>query len=131
MAPIATVDVEAGTFEAVGQVVSAARVDLLRLAPGDYVYVLGTVVGPGLLYADDIVHSTETYVAGSSEVLVAGIATGIDMTIAQATIGSLVIDYTAALWAGSHPQSEVVVFSGVQPQVDLNVVTGWSFINTN
>ena len=126
-APVASVDLNGGTFVSMGQTVSASREMLGGLAPGDFVSVYGSVSGPGYLYADAVFLNADRYIPGSSEVLVSGIATDIDRSMGLATLGSLKVDYTSTLSSGLHPESGYITFFGTQPQLGTETLTGRAF----
>ncbi len=82
---------------------------------GDYVAVVGTVAGPGYLYADQVGRFDTEYVAGASEVFVAGIPSSINTGEGKAMVGDLSVDYTQALSRGTHPGASISFFRGVRP----------------
>jgi len=128
-APVSSVDLDTGTFSALGQTVSASGDVLSELAAGDYVSVYGSVSGPGYLYADAVMISAERYIPGSSSILVTGFATEIDRALGRARLGGLDVDYTAALSSGMHPETGFVTFQGTQPLQDVASLVGTSFRN--
>ncbi|MDJ0911531.1 MAG: hypothetical protein QNI99_20265 [Woeseiaceae bacterium] len=113
--PVESIDNEAGLFSSMGQTVMASRADLSRLEVGDYVSVYGSVVSPGLIYADNADRSGDEYVPGSMPVFIAGIPSSVDRDRARMTIGNLEIDYAAALAHGEVHGSGIWAFSGIQP----------------
>ena len=84
---------------------------------GDLVSVEGSIVGPGLLYADSVTVSSEQYVAGATEVFVTGILSSIDASTGIATLGALRVDYTSSLTSGRSPSGVVWSFRGTQPGI--------------
>jgi hypothetical protein len=102
-------------FDAMGQSVMVSAEMLSNLSTGDLVSVEGSVVGPGLLYADSVTVSSDRYVAGATEVFVTGILSSIDVTTGTAMIGGLSVDYTSSLASGRMPAGVVWSFRGTQP----------------
>jgi hypothetical protein len=82
---------------------------------GDFVSVNGSVVSSGWLYADSVSVASSMYVPGATAVFVMGIPSKIDRVLAQAQIGELTIDYTAAMSGGAIPSGFSLSFSGIQP----------------
>ena len=113
--PVEFIDSTAGTFTSLGQVVYASQQTLAKMQNGDFVAVLGTVIGPGHLYADQVARYSKSYIPGASKVLVTGLPTSIDKFTGVATIGGIKVDYTSALVTGVHPGSGEIAFSGIQP----------------
>ena len=113
--PITSVDRLNQTFTSLGQVVFASRDMIASVSPGDYVAVVGTVAGPGTVYADEVGVYAQRYIPGASAVYIAGMLSDIDPSVGLAEIGSLQIDYTAGLSRGVQPSGHVAGFLGVQP----------------
>ncbi len=114
--PIDEVDVRAGTFVAMGQtVLFSARTEQLQV--GAMVSVQGTLLGPGHIYADRVVVSSEQYVPGSTEVFVTGIPSAVDTALGRASIGGLEVDYTSSMSRGYPAAGSVWTFRGTQPNV--------------
>jgi hypothetical protein len=113
--PIDSIDSLNGYFESMGQSVLASSDMLSLLSVGDLVSVQGSIVGPGLLYADSVEVSSELYVAGATEVYVTGILSSIDASTGTATLGTLRVDYTSSLASGRTPAGVVWSFRGTQP----------------
>jgi uncharacterized protein (DUF2345 family) len=114
--PISTIDRPAGTFESLGQTVWVDQAMLGHLSVGDYVAVVGSVIGPGNIYADLIGEYGSSYVAGASEVLVVGIPSSVDSSIAELMLGKLPIDYSPTLANGAALGAPIIEFKGIQPE---------------
>ncbi len=95
--PVQSIDLNAGTFVAIGQTVVLAGADLASLRVGDFVTVSGTVAGAGLINASAVLVSPDIYVPGATEVFVTGIPSSIDSLRGTAQIGELNVDYTLTL----------------------------------
>jgi hypothetical protein len=121
--PVSTIDRPAGTFESLGQTVWVGQAMLGNLSVGDYVAVVGSVVGPGNIYADRIGEYGNGYVAGASEVLVAGIPSNVNSSIAELTLGNLAIDYSPALANGSPLGAPIIEFRGIQPEIGGKLIS--------
>ena len=115
--PVDSIDSLNGLFDAMGQSVMASTDLLNQLSIGDLVSVEGSIVGPGLLYADSVTVSSEQYVAGATEVFVTGILSSIDASTGTATLGALRVDYTSSLSSGRAPSGVVWSFRGTQPGI--------------
>ena len=113
--PVDSIDLEQGTFTSLGQTVISSRSTLGRLQVGKYVFVEGTVVSSGWLYADRLHVSDRDYVPGSDKVLVTGLPSIIDGTTGTAEMGSLIIDYTASMSDGSLNTGTIWQFVGIRP----------------
>jgi hypothetical protein len=115
--PVDAIDTINGVFESMGQVVMASQNMLAGMSVGDYVSVAGSVVSPGWLYADEVSVSGDSYVPGTSEVLVTGMLSSVDLARGTAQMGSLTIDYTSSLSSSDAPSGPMWSFSGIQPLV--------------
>jgi len=113
--PVDKIDRVNGVFESMGQHVMASQDMLSGIRVGDYVSVEGSVVAPGLLYADDVSVSDALYVPGDSEVFVKGLLTSVDSDAGTAQLGDLTIDYTSSLGNGRAPEGAMWSFSGIRP----------------
>ena len=113
--PVDSIDQINGVFMAVGQTVMASQTMLSGMKVGDFVSVNGSVVSSGWLYADSVSVASSMYVPGATAVFVMGIPSKIDRVLAQAQIGELTIDYTAAMSGGAIPSGFSLSFSGIQP----------------
>ena len=113
--PIERINVERSVVESLGQIILVSTEMLSTLSIGDLVSVEGSVVGPGLLYADSVTVSSERYVAGATEVFVTGILSSIDASTGTATLGTLSVDYTSSLASGRTPAGVMWSFRGTQP----------------
>ncbi len=113
--PIERIMVERSVVESLGQSILVSTEMLNQLSVGDLVSVEGSIVGPGLLYADSVTVSSEQYVAGATEVFVTGILSSIDASTGTATLGTLRVDYTSSLASGRTSAGVVWSFRGTQP----------------
>jgi hypothetical protein len=76
-------------------IVSDAEFASLRV--GDFVTVSGSIIGAGAIAATGVSISSESYVAGATEILVTGIPSAIDSRRGTAKIGELEVDYTPSM----------------------------------
>ncbi len=113
--PVSAIDRRNGTFSALGQVVLASSQDLERIQLGRLVSVVGTIAGPGVIYADKVSVSDFPYVAGATEVLVIGMPSKVDTLSGRATLGGLVVDFTAGMHGGNNVAGRTWGFKGTQP----------------
>ncbi|MDH3431681.1 MAG: hypothetical protein OEQ14_16910, partial [Gammaproteobacteria bacterium] len=95
--PVQSIDRATATFIAVGQMVISSGVGVSDLQVGDFVTVAGSISGAGVITATDVSVSSESYVAGATEVFVTGIPTAIDTRRGTAKIGELTVDYTPSM----------------------------------
>ncbi len=95
--PIQSIDLQGGSFVAVGQTVSFARESLGGLQVGGFVTVYGSISGAGRITATSVDISAEMYVPGATEVLVTGIPSSVNFARGTALIGELEVDYTPSL----------------------------------
>jgi hypothetical protein len=111
-----SIDLEAGTFVSVGQTVSFAARGLESLRVGDYVTVVGSIAGAGLISADYVERSPQVYVPGATRIFVTGIPSSVDQFSGFAQIGDLKVDYTPSLGRSSFDGigAAITVF-GTQP----------------
>jgi hypothetical protein len=122
--PVDEVNLDAGTFIAMGQTVMASRAQLAQARVGSFVVVEGSLLGPGHIYADRVTVSAEQYVPGSTEVYVTGIASVVDTTLGRVSMGGLVVDYTSSLSRGYPAAGTVWTFKGTQPNIRGLMVAG-------
>jgi len=104
-----------GSFVSLGQVVLASQDSLSSLNVGDFVSVHGSAVASGILYADAVSISNQSYVPGATEVFVSGILSAVDQTKGVARIGDLTVDYSASLAGSDAPSGALWSFKGTQP----------------
>jgi len=102
----------------------ASQETLSSISVGDLVAVSGSPVASGLLYADDVIVSSKSYVPGATEVFVSGILASIDLTKGTARMGDLVIDYTASLGSADAPAGALWSFKGIQPTASGRMLSG-------
>jgi hypothetical protein len=124
--PVDKIDMVNGVFESMGQIVMASQDMLANMSIGDYVFVQGSVVSPGWLYADDVSVSGTLYVPGATEVHVTGMLTLVDSAAGTAKIGDLTIDYTSSLSNGDAPEGSMWSFSGVRPRDGGVMISDWT-----
>ena len=97
---------------------------LNNLRVGDFVTVAGSIVSEGWLYADALAVTGIDYVAGATEVFVAGMLTEVNEASGQAQLGELTIDYTPSLAVASAPSNATWSFRGTLPAMDGPMVSG-------
>jgi hypothetical protein len=95
--PVHSIDLQSGSFVAVGQTVSFPREGLGALRVGGFVTVYGSIAGAGRIDATGVDISSEMYVPGATEVFVTGIPSSVNFARGTARIGSLDVDYTPSL----------------------------------
>ncbi|MBT8068566.1 MAG: hypothetical protein KJO09_15085, partial [Gammaproteobacteria bacterium] len=95
--PIDSLNLDEGTFMAVGQTISFAVDGIADMQVGDYVTVHGELAGAGYVDATAVDVSPSMYVPGVSEVFVTGIPSSVDFTLGTVQIGQLAVDYTSSL----------------------------------
>ena len=117
-APVDFVDIDNGILVSLGQSVMASGDVLTSLKAGDFVDVYGSVVAPGMLYADEVVISSTPYVAGADTLFVTGIAANVDFAFGTATLGDLDIDISQVGYsvASSLSSSGIWTAVGIQTQ---------------
>jgi hypothetical protein len=122
--PVSAIDRANRVFHSLGQVVMASDEMLNGLRVGDFVTVEGSIVSEGWLYADALAVAGIDYVAGATEVFVAGMLSEVDEASGQAQLGGLTIDYTSSLAVGSAPSNATWSFRGTLPALDGPMVSG-------
>jgi hypothetical protein len=129
--PIDSFDLKTGTATVMGRTFAfpqngkgsmAIRQSLL-IGDGAQVTVFGKLAADGSLKAPSIAIDSTQYVAGASEVVASGRVTKVDAAVGKATVGRVVIDYTALLASKeiSLKLGELVVVVGTRPAQDSAV----------
>ena len=114
--PVQSIDLQGGSFVAVGQRVSFQREGLGGLQVGGFVTVYGSIAGAGRIDATGFDISSETYVPGATEVFVTGIPSSVDFARGTALIGELEVDYTPSLGgSGFGGIGAAITVIGTQP----------------
>jgi hypothetical protein len=98
-----------------GQIVMASQHMLSGMQVGDYITVEGSVISSGWYYADAVEVSDQVYVAGSTEVFVAGLISSVNASNGTAQMGDLTIDYTPSLGGNAAPSGVMWSFHGTRP----------------
>ncbi len=116
--PIEQVDVNHSRILALGQWFAVPKSQAAASSPGQFVDVYGAVSASGQYVVSALIHiGSVMYVPGATGVVVAGRISSVDKARGTARIGSLTIDYTAALASFSAQKlatGEVVKFGGLQ-----------------
>jgi len=113
---VQSIDLQGGSFVAVGQTVSFSREGLGALEVGSFVTVYGSIAGAGRIAATGVDISTEMYVPGATEVFVTGIPSSVDFARGTALIGELEVDYTLSLGgSGFGGIGAAITVFGTQP----------------
>ena len=128
--PVSNIDRGNGVFHSLGQVVMASDEALSSMRVGDYVNVAGSVVAPGLLYADTVSVADVDYVPGATQVYVAGFLTDVNLGLGTARLGELTIDYTASLATGLAPSGAMWSFTGIVPSINNLMISERTDIHT-
>ena len=113
--PVDGIDRINGVFESMGQIVMASQDMLSGMQVGDYITVEGSLITSGWYYADAVEVSDQLYVAGSTEVFVAGLISSVNAANGTAQMGDLTIDYTSSLGGSDAPSDELWSFHGIRP----------------
>jgi len=113
--PVDSISMVNGSFVSMGQVVLASQDALSSLNVGDFVSVHGSAVASGILYADVISVSTQSYVPGATQVFVRGILSAVDQSKGVAHIGDLTVDYSSSLAGSDAPSGAMWSFKGIRP----------------
>ena len=113
--PVDSISMVNGSFVSLGQVVLASQDALSSLNVGDFVSVHGSAVASGILYADVISVSTQSYVPGATQVFVRGILSAVDQSKGVAHIGDLRVDYSSSLAGSDAPSGAMWSFKGIRP----------------
>ena len=114
--PVQSIDLQGGSFVAVGQTVSFSSDDLDGLRVGRFVTVFGSIAGAGRIDATGIDMSPEMYVPGSTEIFVTGIPSSVNFARGTALIGELEVDYTPSLGgSGFGGIGAAITVIGTQP----------------
>jgi hypothetical protein len=113
--PLEALNIERGTATVLGQEVALTSATELHsgLHIGDEVVVTG-IPGENMFFASTLSDSGDLYVAGASEVFVAGYVSDVDLILGQITVGDATFDINAvsnsSLTAGDY-----VEIVGTQP----------------
>ena len=121
--PVDGIDRINGVFESMGQIVMASQDMLSGMQVGDYITVEGSLISSGWYYADAVEVSDRLYVAGSTEVFVAGLISSVNAANGTAQIGDLTIDYTASLGGSDAPSDALWSFHGTRPSQSGNMIS--------
>jgi hypothetical protein len=114
--PIDSIDLQEGSFTAVGQTVTYTRDGLAGLQPGTFVTVYGSLAGAGRIDATGVDVSRAVYVPGATEVFVTGIPSSVNYSTGTAWIGHLEINYTPSLGGSEFDGfGAAVTVRGTQP----------------
>ena len=121
--PVDGIDRINGVFESMGQIVMASQDMLSGMQVGDYITVEGSLITSGWYYADAVEVSDQLYVAGSTEVFVAGLISSLNTANGTAQMGDLTIDYTPSLGGSDAPSDELWSFHGTRPSQSGNMIS--------
>ena len=117
--PVGSIDPSGRILEVLGQSVITSDPSIAGPSPprvGEMVAIAGRLTAAGRVIARRVVSIPDAFVDGATEVLVTGVVTSSQPSLAKASIGNLSTDYSASLHAGSLslPVGSAVQITGIR-----------------